>query len=213
MAFAPPVPGRFADRLMAMLARQIRTLAKTLLTTTDDWHIFRPNETSNSQKQWRERKSALLLPACCPSHDLVVAWRSPASGARPRACLCGHRRGTSARTPARNFAQQDGSRKQDQPLQVQDALVVKRPIAPGANAESSAPLGYRRCRELFFCADGKESRLSSNPVGWSCRYRWQQPNSFDGETNRGSGRRILGKPFNMPPTCFSYGLGLERSSA
>ncbi len=27
-----------------------------------------------------------------------------------------------------------------------------RPIAPGAEAESFAPLGYRRCRELFFCA-------------------------------------------------------------
>ncbi len=37
----------------------------------------------------------------------------------------------------------------------QDASVVNRPIAPGANSESSAPLGSRRCRELFLCADSE----------------------------------------------------------
>jgi len=31
----------------------------------------------------------------------------------------------------------------------QEAVVVNRPIAPGAGSESFAPLGYRGCRELF----------------------------------------------------------------
>ena len=31
----------------------------------------------------------------------------------------------------------------------QEAVVVNRPIAPGAGSESFAPLGYRDCRELF----------------------------------------------------------------
>ena len=55
--------------------------------------------------------------------------------------------------PTGSFAPPDGLRNQDHMPPPQDASVVNRPIAPGANSESSAPLGSRRCRELFLCAD------------------------------------------------------------